>query len=217
MGQRAHCMLVFDHSGAVANCAAFPTPSDPHLSFVGKRKNPVVCSPALSTIQSARHHQQVAMGVWCSTVVHDAAAQIAHAWPGAPQHAHPEGVAAPFPVLAVADRFTSTRSSCFAADSDSMPGRAAAIFRNNACMVQVISDGEGCRGLQEHCASAAVCSSTRPHSHLDVEASLGARLNKHDIEFTSFGIPLLDGHLPAQGPPKSSRGTSSLHSQMSYP
>ena len=52
------------------------------------------------------------------------------------QQAHPEAAAAPFPVFAAADKFTSTRSSCFAADSDSMPGRAAAIFRNRACIVQ---------------------------------------------------------------------------------
>ena len=31
------------------------------------------------------------------------------------------------------DRLTSTRSSCLAADSDSMPGSAAAIFLNSAC------------------------------------------------------------------------------------
>ena len=33
-------------------------------------------------------------------------------------------------------RLTSTRSSCFVADSDSMPGSAAAIFLNRACGVR---------------------------------------------------------------------------------
>ena len=149
----------------------------------------------------------------CIAAVFHAVAQAAHTRPTAPQHAHPDGVAAPFPVLAVADRFTSTRSSCFAADRDSMPGKAAAIFRNRACNVQTETSSVF-KELQNNCGfvERTVCTRMHPslpYPHLDVEASLSARLDEHDVELPRFGIPLLNGHLPAQ---VHQRGMSSSHS-----
>ena len=52
--------------------------------------------------------------------------------------------------MALSLRLTSTRSSCLVADSDSMPGSAAAIFLNRACC-QTASGVRTAAGVQEAC------------------------------------------------------------------
>ncbi len=53
--------------------------------------------------------------------------------PAGGQQAQDDAPEAPPALAAAGARLTSTRSSCLAADSDSMPGSAAAIFLNSAC------------------------------------------------------------------------------------
>ena len=78
--------------------------------------------------------------IYCICVVNPSSA--GHLWIGycAPgtmrQHWHPDTAPVwPEPLFCAAFevRLTSTKSSCFCVDRDSMPGRAAAIFLNSAC------------------------------------------------------------------------------------
>jgi hypothetical protein len=112
-------------------------------------------------------------------------------------------------------------SCCLAATACSMPGSAAAILRNSACVCMCVCGGVF-RGV---CVCVCVCpvvqhtwhsspqhmhghthahtsqphqdqNPTRTPTHLDVEARLGAGFNKVDRQLARLGVPLLQRHLP---------------------
>ena len=47
-------------------------------------------------------------------------------------------------------------------------------------------------------------------AYLDIEACLGTRLNEHDIELSSLGITLLNGHLPVATPHSIRQASTSM-------